>query len=267
MTVLKVLKHPLYLVLALLLIAGTSVLSAQEQPTGDGQPEVPNTAEGQALIDEMERRREEYNAAFQAYLETVKLEDFSIVYFSSPNVLQMDFINDASIESAFKAQIITDGVVPNQFGLQTYPDVVFVHGAAASEIDTTWTQAAYRNGVIFIGLSMPFEDMQRVTGDYCLKDPNPGYLKYNPEMFLYFDYRLEVEKEEYRSELDRGFLETCKTPQKPDTGWITGEHGTYNSFILSDEWIPWMRDFIRSEVAQQTYVSILSPLPFPIDIK
>ena len=252
---LKTLRCPLYLVLTLLLIAGTSALSAQEE-SGGVQPEVPNSPEGLAQIAEMERRHEEYERAFQAYLETIKLEGLKIVYLSAPNIAQMDFINDSAIASAFNAQVITNRSAFDDLTIQTYPDVVFVHGAAAAEIDTVWTQAAYRSGVLFIGLSMPFEDMQRITGDYCLEDPNPGYLKYNPEMLLYFDYQLKVEKEEYRIDLDRGFLETCKTAQKPEMGWVTGEHGTYNTFILSDEWLPWMQDFIRFEVAQHTYVSM-----------
>jgi len=258
----KIIRKFLYLS-AILLIANVSVVFAQEE---QGEERVISPHE-QAQIDEINRRNEAEYRLFQAHLDTIRFEDFKIVYLTSDTAAQLTYINNVSIATYFKAEVINDWTTFEKSSTQTSPDVLFIHGTAINQIDIEWTQTAYRAGVLFIGLSMPFADMQRITGDYCLEDPNPGYLAYSPEMILYFDYNLKLEKEDRRDEFNTANLETCKNPAATDAGWVRGEHGTYNNFILSDDWLPWTQEFIRYEYAQQTHIPTVNQLPLAITEK
>nr|MCU0475891.1 hypothetical protein [Anaerolineae bacterium] len=151
---------------------------------------------------------------------------------------EMDYINSESIAEGLGAQVVWSWESFEALLAEQEPDAVLIHGGAVADIDLAWTQAAYRRGVLLVGLSMPFEEMQRITGDKCLEDPNPGYLALSPQMFLVFQYDLKVEHEAEREAIDHVVLETCEAPDASRFGWYTLQRGTLNSFVLSLDWLP-----------------------------
>jgi hypothetical protein len=237
---------------------------AQSEP-GSGIPEIPDPEQAVAERAAMEERQRAYDAAFHAYLETVLLEDLTVVYLAAQP--EMDYINSESIAEGLGAQVVWSWEAFEALLMDEELDAVLIHGGAAADINTDWTQAAYRRGVLLVGLSMPFEEMQRITGDKCLEDPNPGYLALSPQMFLVFQYDLKVENDEDREAINHSVLETCEALEASQFGWYTIQRGTLNSFILSPDWLPWMGDLIRTTVANRRYVAIYSELPFPVEVK
>jgi hypothetical protein len=239
-------KHVAVLLVFILTGLFTAVAYAQD---GLIEPVSPQEAVYQA---EMAAHKAAYDAAFAAYIDTIAYEDLFVVYLTAPDAPQYDYINDEGIAKHFGAHVVDSWGDFLALTAEQQPDVLFVHGAAAPLVDPAWTQSAYRDGVLFVGLSMPFADMQALTGDICLREPNPGYLRYNPEMMLVMGFQLPVlERAADREAVEQAFLQDCQDPQ--GLGIYAVKRVVYNSFILGQDWVDWLKMFVRVETASKSF--------------
>jgi hypothetical protein len=88
--------------------------------------------------------------------------------------------------------------------------IVLVHDSAYDQLDTEWTQYAYRNQVILVGIGMPFEHHVEMTGDRCLKEPNPHLADEAEDWVLLFAYSAQYKDESQRVPLDPSAFTSCR---------------------------------------------------------
>ncbi|GEM_PF-1828878 len=230
---LKLLKNPLYLAILFLLITVKSILLAQEIPV------LPNPIEAMsetdyAIYHEIQKQDELYHQILADYIDTIDLSALNIVYLSAlDHNAQMEYINDVALIENFGAKVITSWTDFERFAEVNSPQIVFIHGLAVAEVNTDWTQRAYRSGVFIVGLNMTFNDMQKITGDYCLDEPNPGYMEYFPETALYFTFSLQTPEGANRQLIEQGLLETCKDRDADLGGEYIAGHGVVNLPIVA----------------------------------
>ncbi len=84
-----------------------------------------------------------------------------------------------------------------------------LHSSLYDEIDTEWTQWAYRNRVMMAGIGTTFDQMVEITGDQCLDDPNPHLADRSNEMALVFTYNVTLEDPAKREVIAYHQLELC----------------------------------------------------------
>lgn len=87
---------------------------------------------------------------------------------------------------------------------------MLVHDSAYDQLDTEWTQYAYRNQVILVGIGMTFEHYLELTGDRCLKEPNPHLADEAGEWVLLFTYSVQYKDESQRIQLDPAAFISCR---------------------------------------------------------
>src|SRR5690606_9399302 len=87
--------------------------------------------------------------------------------------------------------------------------ILLIHGSMYEDIDTQWTRWAYRNRVMFAGLSTTFEQMVEITGDQCLRDYNLSDQKTSDTLWV-FQYAVSLDNLHLREIVHLHELELCK---------------------------------------------------------
>lgn len=183
-----------------------AVASAQEPsntPEPGAVPDAPYDpvaeATGQAIED-----------AYLREMESRSIFDFHIAYLIDSDAVAPD--------NVFSEEAVTEtlGAVPfsswEEFSAQNevFPfQILLIHGSMYEEIDTEWTQWAYRNRVMFAGLSTPFEQMAEITGDHCLIDYNLSGQKTSDTLW-FFQYAVSLDNLHLREIVHLHELELCK---------------------------------------------------------
>jgi len=183
---------------------------------------------------EADAREAAYYAALEAQLAATSIFDFSIAYL----VKQEAVLSDSVVSEVFLTTTI--GAQPfhswDEFVAQNDQlpfQIILIHDSFYDQVDTAFTQNAYRNQVIIIGIGMPFEHLVEIAGDKCQSNPNPHLAKDADERILYFTYSLILEDAAYRDSVNEAVIDECKN--NFDTGETTASlmRGTSN-FWISD---------------------------------
>lgn len=200
-------RHALTLVVILLTVCllPFSVAAAQEpsntpEPGGIADAPYDPVAEatGQAIEDAYLREK-----------ASRSIFDFHIAYLIAPDAIAPD--------NVFSEQAVTEtlGAVPfsswEEFSAQNelFPfQILLIHGSMYEDIDTQWTRWAYRNRVMFAGLSTTFEQMAEITGDYCLIDYNLSGQKTSDTLW-FFQYAVSLDNPQLREIVHLHELQLC----------------------------------------------------------
>jgi hypothetical protein len=120
---------------------------------------------------------------------------------------------------------------------------VLVHDSVYDQLDTEWTQYAYRNQVILVGIGMPFEHHVEMTGDRCLKEPNPHLADEAEDWVLLFTYSVQYKDESQRVPLDPSAFTSCRG-KPPVVGETYGGvmHGNLNYPLTGPEHLDGLAD-------------------------
>ncbi|MBK9124215.1 MAG: hypothetical protein IPM16_14010 [Chloroflexi bacterium] len=83
------------------------------------------------------------------------------------------------------------------------PDIIVVDQSVLESVDLTWTNATYREGIIYIGIDLGFDDMVTLTGDLCVDDINRGIERRFPHNVWIFFYSYSVPSADGKSAVPR----------------------------------------------------------------
>lgn len=229
------------LLLAALVIASGfmipySTINAQE-PVPTTEPGVvldaPHDPVAQATSEALEQQDiEERNR--------INIFDFQIAYLIAEDVVTDDsLVSPATFEQVFGAQsfhswasfVEQDAVQPFQ--------IIMIHDSLYAEVDTIWTQTAYRNRIILVGISMSYDHLVEITGDRCQNSKFiESYLSRFENKWLYFNYIYGFEDQSYKAYVDEQVLEACNDSlTAEDVGGSSGfiSQGLANLEITSQE--------------------------------
>ena len=137
--------------------------------------------------------------------------DFNIAYLVIPDAIpENSLMSEQSFSETFGAQIIHswDEFI-TQNGQHPF-QILLIHDSIYDQLDVTWTQEAYRNKVIIVGIGMPFEHLVEVIGDRCVKHPNPTSEDNFASRMMLISYAVTVDNEDYRSLIDQFVLSECR---------------------------------------------------------
>jgi len=224
------------------LFALSSAAIAQE-PAGD----VPNGE----YDPEADAREAAYYAALEAKLAATSIFDYSIAYL----VKQEAVLSDSVVSEVFLTTTI--GAQPfhswDEFVAQNDQlpfQLILIHDSFYDQVDTAFTQNAYRNQVIIIGIGMPFEHVVEVTGDRCQMNPNPQLKQEEAkDWVMYFTYSLVLEDSRYREVVNEAAVEKCRGNFDTGESFVDLRHGITH-FPIPDP--------VRSPSYLQSYLVFIS---------
>ena len=207
-------KRLLYLVgLTCLIVTVASAFShqpitvAQEQP----QPTEPGgVPDAPTLEPEVQATADALEAEWEQKYESRNIFDYYIAYLIGPDATEPDhYISAQAVEAEMGAVIFHSW---DEFIAQNdmHPfQIILLHGSMIDQIDTEWTQLAYRNRVILVGMAMPYDEYVDITGDRCLYEPNPHLAEFIDRTAIIFSYAVHLENESLRPIIDEHELQLC----------------------------------------------------------
>lgn len=198
----------------LMVIAGLAVaqlLVLMQRPSPIGQSGLPPST----LPPPIAATGQVYSATHDAQYRDRTPGDFHIAYLIAEGAAAPEsLISEQTFARFFGAQPIHSwDAFAAQNAQQPY-QIILIHDSLYEQIDKTWTQWAYRNRVLLIGISMPFEHLVEITGDRCQENVNRRMFEEYEHLYLIFAYNVELEDESYHERIDEQYLELCT--QNPD---------------------------------------------------
>jgi hypothetical protein len=187
-------------------LLSTTVVLGQEAPD---TPE-PGGIDDAPYDPTLEATSQAVEDAYERELASRSIFDFHVAYLIAPNAIQPEsLMSQESFAELFGAVPIAsweefleqDDLLPFQ--------VVLVHESMYQDIDTTWTQEAYRNRIMIAGVGITFEQMVEITGDHCIANPYPHLAHKSSEMSLVFSYDVTIEDQAKREVVHEHELESC----------------------------------------------------------
>lgn len=156
-----------------LTIAQAKTLPFQVTPTPQKAPEFP---EGRPVeeSEEMRQANLEMVATAHADFESRSIFDYRIAYLiaadTDPGNEVITAENMAETVGAEAVHTWEDFVTLND---EQPFQIILAHVSMLEAIDLEWMHHAYRQNVLVAGISVSREQMQALTGDFCLKEMNP----------------------------------------------------------------------------------------------
>lgn len=250
-----------FLLIALVMMTGLSqiIVFAQEATS---TPEPGAVADG-PIDPDIEATTQAVEAEWEQEYNSRNLLDFSVAYLIAPDATTSDsLISPQAFAELYGAQAVHswDDFIA-QDDLRPF-QIILIHDSFYEQIDTLWTQQAYRNKVIIVGIAIQYEHLVEITGDHCLYNPNPQ-IPYDTR-WLYFAYSVKLEDESYREYVNQQELEICDDDYS--LGGLTLEvlHGLSNFPLTFEDGLILLRDNLKTET--MTYglsVSQDDTLPLP----
>ena len=232
-------KHTGLLPLILVLVIGICAqgIVAAQQPVPTPEPGAvlnPPTLEPSVLATAQANEQ-----AWQAEFESRSPFDFYIAYLIAPDAaLGSELMSEQSFIDTFGAKVFHSW---NAFAEQnelTPFQIVMIHGSAYDFLDLDWTRWAYRNQVILVGVGTSFEHYIEITGDRCVKDPNPSLADRAQLQIMTFTYSWIYKDESRRTQIDPADLASCENRVQPvDSSLASVMHGRGSFLLDGPEWL------------------------------
>ncbi|MCU0499056.1 MAG: hypothetical protein MUF87_17020, partial [Anaerolineae bacterium] len=119
------------------------------------------------------------------------------------------FTAPQSVREIFGADLFYSWEAFAEANLVSPYHVVFIHNSIFEQVDLTWTNWAYRNQIMLVGFSMPFDRIIALTGDQCITEINKGIWDDVEETITFYTYSIQLEDERYRAQIDERKLIYC----------------------------------------------------------
>lgn len=137
--------------------------------------------------------------------------NFNIAYLVTSNAIPDDsLMSGQSFAKTFGARIVHSWDDFISYNEQHPFQILLIHDSIYDQLDFTWTQNAYRNKVIIVGIGMPFDHLIEVIGDHCVKHPNPTREDKFASRMMLISYAVTVDNEDYRDLIDQFVLSECR---------------------------------------------------------
>lgn len=217
----------------------SAAVAQSDQVTLDFATTATPGSEGEPLLTppaDIVATHEAESATLAAEFNSRSIFDFQVAYLIAQDAVSSGSLASAqSITSVFDAEVMnswSDFLDLNQ--AQAF-HIVLIHESMYGQVDKAWLQNAYRNQVFIVGINMSFEHLADITGDSCLRDPNPGLLDRFGNMYLYFTYNVKLQNESLRDFVNTSELEICEPYQVEDGSSVSMYHGTVNAPFFDEE--------------------------------
>lgn len=241
--------------IVLLVVISLIAIPAIAQDSGENPPvpvypEIPNPPQTEAEFEAWSSARLE---AKRAYLTSLSITDLHVVSLVSGEAASFpERLSPNLLVESLGAIVATSWADVQKVSQERQIDVLIVYGEAAKLTDLEWMQDAYRSGTIIVGVNVPFETLVELTGDQCLKEPNPGYEAYFPNRYLYFTFSVRSDLDSVKDAVTSSELEACESA-KNLPGRIDIYHGTVYRPITTDDWREILISDLLSDYAQYTF--------------
>lgn len=197
----------LFAFLFMFTVSSFSAIAQQATPIAEPGA-VPNAP---TLEPAAEATAQALEAAWIADYESRSIFDLRVAYLIGTNAaIENDVMSAEAFNETLGAVIVhtwDEFIAEND---REAFQIVLVHDSAYDQLDTEWTQYAYRNQVILVGIGMPFEHHVEMTGDRCLKEPNPHLADEADDWVLLFTYSVQYKDESQRVLLDPSAFTSCR---------------------------------------------------------
>jgi hypothetical protein len=156
----------------------------------------------------------DYNAAISA-----DLSNYRVAYLAQENSIAADNLVATGVElaSTWEEAMSLDASAPLQ--------AIVIHSSAVGSVDSEWVHAAYRRGVIVVGVDLFFPELSALTGDNCTLRHGIATNTANThsgDYFVLYYYHLQPVNEADREAINAAKLQNCLEPA--NSGFV-GEHG------------------------------------------
>jgi hypothetical protein len=190
--------------LTLSMTAQTIHPTPTREPVEEGTPLAPSA--------DLLAEREAEIAAWEAQFNARTIFDFRTAYLIAEGAVEaQSLISPRHFESIMGAEPITSWeTLITQHEIEPF-QIVLIHPSLLDEVDFSWTQAAFRQQVLIVGVDLSFTQLTQVTGDQCMQDPTPGLSNYFDHIIQYITFNVRLEDESHRAQVTRQMLETCET--------------------------------------------------------
>lgn len=227
--------------LVLIAAFGLSVLL----PVEPGRAQAPErTAEpggvenGPTLEPAAQATADARDAAWLDEYESRSLHDYRVAYLIAPDAsLGTPFMAADVIAESLGAVIFhtwDDFAADNE---QSPFQFILFHDSIYDEVDLEWTQWAYRNQRMLVGIGTPFDHYVEITGERCQKDPNPHRATVAHTYVILFTYTWIYNDERQRVEIDPEAVECGSRHPSVHSRTASLMHGGGSFPLTSEEFL------------------------------
>lgn len=213
---------PLTLVISLWLTTALPTL-AQETPPGEpdapavtlsDEQQVQNDIEAQARVNNLSRRN---------------ISGYRLAYLIKDD--QDSVISASNIADKTGAIVVNSWEEFSDLNEDQPFQIVLLQNSILDEIDISWIQEAYRNGVIIVGINIEMARFAELTGDQCMGKKYADTKFVDQDFFIYFTYAVQVTDTTAIDAVHQAELENCESPKSQKFTSIT--HGATSSWLES----------------------------------
>lgn len=232
-------------ILLVVLVGGTGTASAQGSDTPIAVPEPANSKDAAFFAA--------WEAEAMAYYSSLNITDLNIVLFADPDAV--DVLGEPAadvLERSFGAVVAPRWDDVLAAAADAPIDVLIVHKSRFDQVDIEWTYEAYRAETTIVAFDLSFENLQTLTGDTCLKEPNRGLRGIFPNRFLYFNLAVRLDNPNYRESLIRTLIDEC-SDDWDIPGRVDVAYGTVDLYPTDAVWVRSLESMLLSDYGGRTF--------------
>jgi hypothetical protein len=191
------------------ILARTNIsISAQDVTETPVPPEgeVPNNPES----PDEQATRQAIEAQQEAEFNAMSIFDYRVAYLIAADAVTPDsLVSEAAFEQVFGSKVFNTWEAFADANADAPFQIILIHKSMVEQVDTTWTQWAYRNRVILVSISMTLDQYIEITGDRCNASPTMEYFEKFENTWLYYAYVFDFDDDERKAYVDQQKLEAC----------------------------------------------------------
>lgn len=196
------------LTLGLLLIA-LNIVSTNQAAEAQGeaapQPSGDNSVAEEVVTDPADPRVQQLQAAYNAALND-SVSNYRVAYIAQENTVTSGYLAaaDVQITSTWDEVLAFDAAAPLQ--------AIVIRSSAIESVDSEWVRAAYRRGIIVVGVNLFLPELSALTGDNCVSRhgiSTDAANTHSGDYFVLYYYRLQPENEADREAINTVQLQNC----------------------------------------------------------
>lgn len=185
-----------------------------------------------------------YHAAAEADRATRTIFEYRMAYVVNQEaVSQNDLLAVDQVAALSGAHIVSSWDNFVELNSAQPFDIVLLHSSMLDQVDRTWFQSAYRNGVIFAGINLNHAQMAQLTGDQCMGNTQ---MAFEEDFFTVFLYTVKAPSQDIREIVNKAELEDCSGDygRLAGTNEIRVERGTTQYWIRNSEELNYLFDVL-----------------------